>query len=60
MLNYFKMNKIRITTNRGKVFDWCLNKYLNFGLWLKGINEPEDATTFCAKRIVELQHYLGL
>jgi hypothetical protein len=54
------MNKIRIKTTQGTIFDWFLNNYLNLGLWLKGINNPEDATIFCAKRIAEIQHYLKI
>lgn len=45
------MNKIKLTTNKGKVFDTLLNAYLNFILWIKGINEKNAAVKESAKQI---------
>jgi len=36
------MKKIQIKTNQGKVFDYCLNKWINFKLWLYGIYDNEE------------------
>lgn len=46
------MKKIKLTTNRGKSFDWFLNFYLNLWLWLNGIEDDVDkATTLIANQI---------
>lgn len=44
--------KIKLTTNKGKLYDWWLNKRLNFKLWLNHIDDDEEAaTTFIAQEL---------
>ena len=50
-----RRNKIKLTTNRGKLFDWFLNKWLNWKLWLYGIDDnADDATKLVAKELKKL------
>ena len=37
------MKKINIKTNQGKVHDWFLNKLINFVLWIRRVDNKEDA-----------------
>lgn len=35
-------SKIKLTTNKGVIFDWILNLRLNYELWLAGIDDDEE------------------
>jgi len=49
----------QVTSNKGKIFDWFLNRYLNFMLWYKGINNDiEGATKMAAEEIKRIGKYL--
>lgn len=46
------MNKIKIQTNRGWLFDWYINARINFELWLLGIYDDEDKAVEIAADIL--------
>jgi len=53
------MKKVKVTTNRGKIFDWFLNRYLNFVIWSYGINDNIDlVASITADRIRKINKYL--
>lgn len=50
------MNRINITTNRGKLFDWWINTQINFWLWFRHIdNDVDTATEISAKVLRKYQ-----
>lgn len=50
------MKKIKLTTNRGKVFDFILNSWLNFVLWADGtFDDEEKATKTVAEELKRLK-----
>lgn len=49
------MNRMILTTDKGKVFDWFLNRYINFILWFKMIDNEEDAIKETAAQIVKIE-----
>lgn len=49
------MKVMKLTTNKGKVFDWFLNIYINLVLWSKGINDVDRTSEETAKIIIKLK-----
>lgn len=48
--------KIKLTTNRGKLFDWALNKWLNWVLYINHVdNDADDATELVARELRRLR-----
>lgn len=54
------MNKMTLTTNRGKIFDYFLNLYINFILWFKMINDEDTAIEETSKQIIMIKKTFNL
>lgn len=56
------MKRMKIETNKGKIFDWFLNHYLNFILWMRGIYDNEEEavkiTAMEINKIKKLFHWI--
>lgn len=53
------MKKIKLKTNKGKVFDWFLNIYINAGLWLSGVEDNEKAALeFTARQLKIISKFI--
>lgn len=49
------VNKMKITTNRGKLFDWYLNLRINSKLWFYKIDDKDRAIEVAGKVLRKYQ-----
>lgn len=43
---------MKLTTNKGKLFDWLLNSRVNLGLWFHHIDDDTDLATEYAAQVI--------